>query len=286
MAIYDLARSDLNQLMLSDPVDSSVRTSIINYLVGDGLLHGNDTVQVQASGSLDPSTQVYIADTPTATVATDANLDAIIMDPAVSKLTVTGSDGLIIGVGTGDPTIDISGTTGNDVVMGGSGGDTILGGAGFDTLIGGDGNDSIQAGSGDHQLLQGGDGGDTLVGGIGAFDTLTGGKGDDVLIGGSGAHQLLEGGGGNDTFYAGTGGDTLMGGSGNDTFNVAIATGGGNDTIVGGGGHDQVAFNADYPGDANVSTNHGITTVTFGDGQTMTLSGVNDLMFADKTVKL
>src|SRR6516164_1661103 len=127
MAIYDLARSDLNQLMLSDPVDSSVRTSIINYLVGDGLLHGNDTVQVQASGSLDPSTQVYIADTPTATVATDANLDAIIMDPAVSKLTVTGSDGLIIGVGTGDPTIDISGTTGNDVVMGGSGGDTILG---------------------------------------------------------------------------------------------------------------------------------------------------------------
>src|SRR5215467_12270098 len=252
MAIYDLARSDLNQFLLSDPVDPSVRNSIIKYLVDEGFSQGNDMVQVQEGGSLNPSTQLYIANTPTASVATDPNLRAII-DVADSSLTVTGPDGLFIGTGPGNHTVDISGTSGNDVVMTGSGDDTILGGAGFDTLVGGDGNDSIQAGSGDHQLLQGGDGDDTLIGGSGAFDTLTGGKGNDVLIGGSGAHQLLVGGGGNDTFYAGTGGDTLMGGSGNDTFNVSIVAGGGNDTIVGGGGQDQVAFNADYPGDANVS---------------------------------
>jgi len=284
MAIYDLSRSGLGQFLASDPVYNPVRSAIIDYLLDDGYLHRNGTVQVQEGGSLDPGTQVYIVDTPTATVATDPNLQAIV-DVADSSLTVTGADGLFIGTGSGNHTVDISATTGNEVVMTGSGDDTILGGAGFDTLVGGGGNDSIQAGSGDHQLLLGGGGDDTLFGGSGAFDTLSGGGGGDVLFGGSGASQLLKGGGGNDTFFAGTGGDTLMGGRGNDIFNVSIVAGGGNDTIIGGGGHDQVAFNVDS-GDADVSRDHGMTTLTFGDGQTMTIKGVEELVFTDTTMKV
>lgn len=285
MAIYDLARSGLDHLLALDPVHAPVRNAIIDYLVDDGYLRDHGTVQVQEGGSLDPGTQVYIVDTPTATVATDPNLQAIV-DVADSSLTVTGSDGLFIGTGPGDHTVDISGTTGNEVVMTGSGDDTILGGAGFDTLVGGHGNDWIQAGSGDHQLLLGAHGHDTLVGGSGAFDTLKGRDGGDVLIGGSGTNQLIKGGGGRDTIYAGTGGDTLMGGGGHDIFNVSIVAGGGNDTIIGGGGHDQAVFNADYPGNADISTNHGVTTLTFGDGQTMTIKGVEELVFTDQTVKL
>ena len=285
MAIYDLARSGLDHLLALDPVHAPVRNAIIDYLVDDGYLRDHGTVQVQEGGPVDPGTQVYIVDTPTATVATDPNLQAIV-DVADASLTVTGPDGLFIGTGAGDHTVDISGTTGNEVVMTGSGDDTILGGAGFDTLVGGHGNDSIQAGIGDHQLLLGGDGDDTLVGGSGAFDTLSGGAGGDVLIGGSGANQLIMGGGGPDTIFAGTGGDTLMGGRGNDIFNVSIVAGGGNDTIIGGGGHDQAVFNADYPGNADISTNHGVTTLTFGDGQAMTIKGVEELVFTDQTVKL
>ena len=58
----------------------------------------------------------------------------------------------------------------------------------------------------------------------------------------------------------------------------------GNDTIIGGGGHDKVVFDVTYA-DATISTHHGTTTVAFGDGQTMTISGVEQLVFTDQTVK-
>jgi len=317
MALYDLNRSQLSSLLLSNNIDHSVTKSVINYLVDDGLLHGH-TVAVQEGGAgLDPSAQVLIVDSPTAAVAIDPNLMAIV-DIADADLTVTGSGDLLIATGSDDDKVDLSGATGDLRVMTGSGNDTIVGGGGSETLVGGGGNDSIEAGSGDHQLLVGdgtnfdtlpggdhdhghndrwldgvghahdhdnsGFGNDTLVGGSGNWDTLVGGGGNDVLIGGAGTNQLLIGGGGNDTFFAGTGGDTLMGGAGNDTFNVSFVDGAGNDTIVGGGGHDKVVFDVAYA-DATISTHHGTTTVAFGDGQTMTISGVEQLVFTDQTVK-
>lgn len=357
MATYDLNRAELNSLLAANHIDPLVRQSIIDYLQDDGFLHDHgSTVQAQEGGTLDFNTQVLLVDSPTATVATDPNLQ-VIVDLADANLTVTGSDPVLVATGRGDDYVDMTGSSGNDVVMAGSGNDTILGGTGadtiiggngndslvagsggnqlldgsnrtldgwgglggdhghhdddshpghgddhshgsggndtliggsgeFDTLLGGGGNDSLIAGSGNHQLLSGGDGDDTLRGGTGDSDTLIGGSGKDILIGGIGSNQLLQGNGGNDTFFAGTGGDTLVGGGGNDTFNVAIANLGGNDTILGGGGHDKVVFD-DSVHLATISTSNGVTTVQFGaTSQTITISGVEQLVFTDHTIKL
>jgi Ca2+-binding RTX toxin-like protein len=65
----------------------------------------------------------------------------------------------------------LTGTIGNDVLVGYAGNDSLSGGAGNDTLLGGDGNDT----------LLGGDGNDILVGGSGD-DILTGGVGNDQFV--------------------------------------------------------------------------------------------------------
>ncbi len=87
----------------------------------------------------------------------------------------------------------LTGTNGDDILVGGADADTLLGLNGDDALQGGDGDD----------LLVGGNGDDTLSGGNGA-DTLQGERGDDLLIGGAGS-------------------DTLDGGSGSDTVSYADA---------------------------------------------------------------
>ena len=269
MALYDLNRSELNSLLLSDNVDPSVTKSVINYLLNDGLLQDNSTVVVQEGGTLDPTTQVLLVDAQTGSVdITDPNLKAIV-DIADANLTV--SDALPIDVtvatGPGNDTVDMSGTLGNDLVTTGSGNDSVLGGQGADSIYGGAGADTLTAGIGDGQLLDGGAGDNILNGGSGAFDTLVGGNGNDLLTAGNGNNQLLLGDGasnfsgaehgdrgnswsrgigegeswsrghGHDYGPASGGSDTLFGGSGNmDT----LIGGGGDDSLVAGTGHDQL----------------------------------------------
>jgi large repetitive protein len=72
----------------------------------------------------------------------------------------------------------ISGTSGNDTLVGGSGDDKISGGAGNDLLIGGSGNDT----------LYGGTGNDILIGGLGN-DVLHGGLGSDIFLHSAGDGQ-------------------------------------------------------------------------------------------------
>jgi Ca2+-binding RTX toxin-like protein len=284
-----------------------------------------DVQQGGVADPSDP-TQVLIVDTQTATVATDSNLKAIIDIADASLTVTGGNNVFIgTGHGndmvtmTGSSGNDVVMTgSGNDVVLGGAGADSIYGGSGNDSLVagigdhqlldGGSSNDSNGLGhdddssnghrhghSHDHDddsSKGGGGGNDTLVGGIGSFDTLIGGSGNDVLYAGSGSNQLLEGNGGNDTIYgntAGTGGDTLVGGSGKDTFNVSIDTLSGslgNDTIIGGSGKDQVVFDVASTDATVLPPDHGVTTVQFTGGQTMTISGVEQLVFTDGTVKL
>lgn len=91
----------------------------------------------------------------------------------------------------------VSGTAGDDLLIGshksdtiqGLGGDDILfGGNGHDVLDGGDDNDTVHGGNGDDSL-DGGGGADLLFGNRGT-DTLNGGAGDDVLHGGSGSDRI------------------------------------------------------------------------------------------------
>ena len=270
MAIYDLNRSRLDGLLAFEGTDPSVRKSIIDYLTDDGLLHGHNTVHVETSPG-DTATQVLLVGSTPASVDTDAypNLK-VIVDTADATLTVTGGSDVFVGTGPGNDTVDMSASTGNDVVMTGRGDDSVTGGQGSDSIYGGNGADTLTAGSnGDGTLLDGGAGNDVLDGNGSSFDTLIGGYGNDLLTAGDGGHQLLLGDGGSvntdgdhdsddhghghghdhdhddhghghgqDTGWSSGGGsDTLVGGSGNmDTLNG----GGGNDVLIAGTGHDQL----------------------------------------------
>lgn len=126
----------------------------------------------------------------------------------------------------------------NLFLTGTEGDDVMLGGAGDDTLIGGGGDDTLYA-MGGNSLLDGGPGNDTLVGGEGN-DTLIGGEGDDLLQGGWG-DDLLVAGAGDNLLFGGAGDDTLVGAllddNGNDISGINILNGGaGDDTLILGGG--------------------------------------------------
>ncbi len=95
---------------------------------------------------------------------------------------------------------------------------TITGTAGNDFLLGQEGKDRISAGSG-NDFLSGGGGNDTISGGAGN-DLLLGGEGNDSLSGGAG-NDILDGGAGNDALNGGTGSDIyrFSRGWGQDTIN-------------------------------------------------------------------
>ncbi|MEJ8836100.1 calcium-binding protein [Ramlibacter sp. AN1133] len=109
-----------------------------------------------------------------------------------------GNDNLV-GYATNDV---MWGGAGNDTLSGRAGNDTLNGEAGGDTLYGEDGNDSL-LGNADNDNLQGGNGNDTLDGGSGN-DTLIGGSYDGYwnTYGGAGADTYLFGrGDGQDLVY-------------------------------------------------------------------------------------
>ena len=116
--------------------------------------------------------------------------------------------------GTTDDDV-LDGTSGDDILNGLEGNDTLNGGPGHDVLEGGDGDDILNGGDGS-DILNGGNGRDTLNGGA-SGDTLNGGDGHDTLNGGSG-NDILKGGPGDDALNGGVGADELDGGEGADTL--------------------------------------------------------------------
>jgi len=118
-------------------------------------------------------------------------------------------------------------------------------------------------GTGDPLVVMGS--GNNTIGGSGSLDSgvdwSSGGDGFNTLVGGLG----IEGDG---SKAHGAGNDSLIGGSGNDT-------------ITGGGGNDTVMFD-NSSANANITQNGVTTTVQFGDtGQTITINGVDHLVFTD-----
>ncbi len=94
----------------------------------------------------------------------------------------------------------LTGTDGDDTLIGYETDDTLSGMGGNDILYGRDGNDLLDSGEGDTHQLFGGDGDDSLYGG-GGEDTLDGGAGNDQIDGGAGVNTVL--------FGRGYGQDTL-----------------------------------------------------------------------------
>ncbi len=138
----------------------------------------------------------------------------------------TGND-VIVGAATGRNSID--GGADRDSLYGGDNRDTILGGAGNDRLFGYSGNDVLDGGT-ENDDMTGGVGNDTMYGGAGR-DTLYGDdasnfstRGNDLLFGGDGG-DFIYGETGNDTIDGGTGNDLISGGVGRDTFVFRVGTG-------------------------------------------------------------
>ncbi|MBC6429593.1 calcium-binding protein [Nostoc sp. HG1] len=135
---------------------------------------------------------------------------------------------------------NLSGTSGNDTIVGWASGGNANSTSGNDTLNGADGNDS----------LAGGTANDSLIGGNGN-DTLDGGTGNDTLIGGAG----------NDIFIGSQGNDSINGGDGNDTadysqLNQSITLSGvGSIQKSGGFGQDQLFRVEKVIANANVANN-------------------------------
>lgn len=141
--------------------------------------------------------------------------------------------------------IAITGTPGNDTLVGYASDDEIVGNAGNDTAYGRAGQDTLRGGLGDDilygetgdDILLGDDGNDNMQGGTGD-DTFDGGAGNDVMSGDY--HNAFQG------WYAGTGNDTyLFGrGDGQDTLYDNDATAGNTDQVIFGTGiaTNQVQF--------------------------------------------
>jgi Ca2+-binding RTX toxin-like protein len=85
----------------------------------------------------------------------------------------------------------MTGTGGDDVLVGTRRPDVIMGLGGDDVISGGDAEDVICGGTGDDRL-EGDNGADVLSGGFGD-DELSGGNGDDRLTGGPGSDELVQG---------------------------------------------------------------------------------------------
>ena len=156
--------------------------------------------------------------------------------------------------------INVTGTTGNDIIYGSNQEDSISGTDGNDELYGQDGNDVLDGGLG-NDLLGGGMGDDTLLGGAGDDTYIVDSVNDIVLenpdsgldsVDSSADHVLSAGvenltltgtnaisGSGNDldNFIQGNGSaNTLEGRAGDDT----LYAGAGDDRIQGGAGNDKL----------------------------------------------
>jgi uncharacterized repeat protein (TIGR01451 family) len=109
----------------------------------------------------------------------------------------------------------ISGTAGNDILIGTNRADVIRAFSGDDQVFAGDGKDLICADLG-ADLVSGGPKGDTVIGG-GGPDRLIGKTGADLLKGKKGRDRL-RGNFGNDFLNGGRGIDSCKGGPGQDTL--------------------------------------------------------------------
>lgn len=184
----------------------------------------------------------------------NGDVDFVLTDGTLTGLgtdTIIDTEFATLNGGSGDNTIDASGTVtlaavlnglgGNDTITGGPLADLINGGEGSDIINAGDGDDTINGGSG-HDMIDGEGGNDRLVVSANAnltttdsqttgdgTDTftgielveLTGGDGDNLLdASGATLPTIQNGGKGNDTLVTGSGTDVLDGGDGIDVSSI------------------------------------------------------------------
>lgn len=189
----------------------------------------------------------------------------------------TGDNFLDAAPGAGSGTMDSGSLAGGHNVLdnesssswtltGGAGNDSLFSGSGSDVLIGGSGNQLLFAGGGDDSLKATGSG----------LMTLQAGTGNDTLDASASS--------GTNLFIIGQGNETVLGGSGLDYFQDTSSTGaaGSSSFVINitGNGADTLNFNDRSQGEvANDSSNAGIRTITFNDGQEYKISDTINVTF-------
>jgi Ca2+-binding RTX toxin-like protein len=171
------------------------------------------------------------------------------------------------------------GEDGADLVITSDGSNILFTGEGRDLVAANAGDDFVSAGTGGDIVL-GESGSDKLLGGLGN-DRLDGGEGRDIALGGKGADVLI----------GGAGDDFQTGGTGRDTF--VFATGDGRDLIADFvAGEDRIDLSGTAFGDyddlsGRISGAFGVTVISLGGGDSITLTGVrprelgaDDFLFA------
>lgn len=276
MATYDLNQAQLDAALLGVGIDPSLVAEIISTLDDVGVLNPNS----EALTSIVQSGETA-----------DSHADVVIYDQTVSGLVTDIPDGANAIVFASDVGVDANiGGSGHKIVVSGDGDDTLeMTGSSIDEIFSGGGDDFVSAGK-VHDTIHGGLGDDTLVGGQGhdtlfgdeGSDVLSGGKGNDSLVGGVG-DDSIDGGDGNDTISGGDGNDTLMGGAGND-----VIAGDHNDTIVGGAGQDALELARSFSDVAEdgIQTVGELTTIEFTDGTVVEAETIETIIFEDQVVKL
>ena len=235
--------SDLAQLTLFNGL-TQVGQNVVNLNANNAM---DQTINTTGEALFNRATFQYVD-----ALGVPKNLTEVVDDVTVDALcTISGTTGDDNLVGTtendvicgdaGDDTI--GGDSGDDVIYGGAGDDTIHGRGGADLIAGGSGNDRVSAGDG-QDVVMGEAGNDTLSGGARA-DQVNGGSGDDVSYGRSGRDYLTDP-RGNDVMFGGPGRDQVNGAAGTDrvyggTGSDRVSGGTGNDQVFGGTGWDQLA---------------------------------------------
>jgi len=281
----------------NDVINAGAGSDLIVYTIGDGadaVIGGTsntdvDTLSIGGTLAADTLAVVFNGAVLTGVAGgTIAEIEKVIAD------LLGGSDTLSYGTGTtasvtvnlasssasGFASIagieNVTGGSGNDVLLGDTLDNILAGGAGNDTLVGGAGNDTLNGGTGTDMVsyaaetsamfvnLATGSVARSLPGSVEdvlvSIENVTGGSGSDSITGNTGAN-LLDGGAGDDTLDGGNGNDTLIGGDGHDQLLGGIGAdsldgGTGNDVIVGGAGNDTLSGGA----------GNDAFSYTFGDG--------------------
>jgi VCBS repeat-containing protein len=201
---------------------------------------------------------------------------------------------VFLAVNGADDVLNLSGTNGDDMLIGGPGPDTLTGLDGNDVIVGNGGADVLSGGNG-NDSVSGNEGDDTILGGLGT-DTLDGGPGTDTLllpqlvpqnnvavtisinlvtgtytvnnvsfgtlvdienVVGAGNSLFVTGTAGPNYLYSGSGG-SLTGGDGNDTLDAGGSTLG---VSLNGGIGDDLLISG--PGNDSFITGPGIDTLSY-----------------------
>jgi uncharacterized protein YcfJ len=152
-----------------NPLQPSYRLAGVAPVVLEGTIlavggtTGADKIYLTAADSTGQSVSVSINGTSWGTyqpgqivVFGQGGNDTIqIKSATINKQTVYVTVPAVLFGGDGNNTLDASGSTANNILVGGAGSDRLTGGRGRDLLIGGGGSDTLTAGSGDDILIGG-----------------------------------------------------------------------------------------------------------------------------------